>query len=149
MSHHSPMGTFLLACILVITACSPSGKPTSQPPPTQAGPTSTPTLVLATPYAQEPASGICTSFGGGVVTITLNQDIPDPRCAKIRPDQTLSVANNTQNTLRVTIGDFARSLQPGETWSILVPLGDYLAVGVHQLSVYPCCGAELWLETAK
>ena len=39
---------------------------------------------LATPYAQEPAAGICASFEGEMVTVSLNPDIPDPRCAKVR-----------------------------------------------------------------
>jgi hypothetical protein len=117
--------------------------------PSQTGPTTTPTLVLATPYAQEPAAGICASFDGEIVMETLNTDIPDPRCAKVRSDQTLNVYNNTMSTLRVSIGSFQRSVLPGETWSILVPFGDYLAVGVHQLAVAPCCGAEIWLEATK
>lgn len=101
---------------------------------------------LATPYAQQPAAGICATFDGEVVTVTLNADIPDPRCAKVKPDQTLKVINNTVNPLSVSIGNFKTALLAGNSYSIDVPFGDYLAPGVHQLQVSPCCGVELWLE---
>lgn len=149
MKHHIPFLIVWLVCILVISACSPSNVQSSQNTPDQASPTLTPTLTLATPYAQLPAAGICASFDGEVVTITLDIDMPAPRCAKVRPDQTLSVVNNTLSTLRVSIADFSHSLLPGETYTIDVPFGDYLAAGVHQLAVEPCCGAELWLEASK
>jgi len=101
--------------------------------------------VLATPYAQEPAAGICAGFDGDVVTITLNVDVPDPRCAKVRPDQTLKVVNNTASPLTMSIGPFKSALLAANSYSVDVPFGDYLLPGVHQLEVLPCCGAELWL----
>ncbi len=107
------------------------------------------TSLLATPYSQQPAAGICASFEGQVVTVTLNQDIPDPRCAKVTADQTLTVINNTQSSLQIAIGRFTSSLAPGENKTIDTPFGEYLALGVHQLQVSPCCGAELWLEETK
>ncbi len=105
--------------------------------------------ILATPYAQDPAAGICASFEGEVVTITLDPDVPDPRCSKVRPDQKLSVINRTQKTLEVSIGSFTTSLKPGAETQFDTPFGEYLASGVHQLRVSPCCGAELWLEGSK
>jgi hypothetical protein len=143
--------TFLWGFIvmLLLTACSAAGETTSQNIPPQSIPTYTPSLSLATPYAQEPAAGICASFDGEYVTVTLNVDIPSPRCTRIRADQKLSVVNNTMSTLGVSIASFSHSLLPGETYSIDVPFGDYLAAGVHQLSVTPCCGAELWLEPSQ
>jgi hypothetical protein len=103
-------------------------------------------IALATPYAQEPAAGICASFEGDVVTINLFADIPDPRCTKVRPDQILTVSNQTQVTLEVSIGSYKDSLEPGISNTFDTPFGEYLAPGVHQLQVTPCCGAELWLE---
>jgi hypothetical protein len=132
--------------VSLLSACSATNGGEVQPTPNQSGPTSTPTLILATPYAQEPAAGICASFDGEIVTVTLNTDMPEPRCAEVRSDQTLRVVNNTLSTLGVSIGNFNHSLLPQDTWSIDVPFGHYLAVGVHQLSVTPCCGAELWLK---
>lgn len=105
--------------------------------------------ILATPYAQQPAAGICASFDGTVVTVTINTDVPDPRCTKVHPDQTLAVVNNTLNTLVVTIGRFTANVEPGEKTVFATRFGEYLAAGVHQLQVSPCCGAELWLETTK
>jgi hypothetical protein len=81
-----------------------------------------------------------------MLTITLNADIPDPRCAKVRPDQTLKVINNTVSPLTLSIGPFKSSLLAANEYSIDVPFSDYLGPGVHQLQVSPCCGAEIWLE---
>ncbi len=101
---------------------------------------------LATAYAQEPAAGICASFEGSEVTVIINPDLPDPRCAKVRADQKLTVVNQTDTTLEISIGKFSTSLEPGARYIIETPFGEYLAPGVHQLQVSPCCGAELWLE---
>jgi hypothetical protein len=51
--------------------------------------------------------------------------------------------------LLVTIGRYAASVEPGEKTIFATPFGEYLAPGVHQLQVSPCCGAELWLEATK
>jgi hypothetical protein len=109
----------------------------------------TPTYALATPYAQQPAAGICASFDGTLVTITINVDVPEPRCTRVRPSQTLKVVNATLNTIQVTLGQFSSSIAPGADYSIAVPFGEYLATGVHQLMVTPGSGAELWLEASK
>jgi len=132
--------------VLGLAACRGNDTPLSTLTPTV---TITPSIQprqLATPYSQEPAAGICASFDGKIVTVTLNPDIPDPRCAKVRADQTLTIINRTQNTLQVSIGSFSYSLEPGASKVIDTPFGDYLAPGVHQLQVSPCCGSELWLE---
>jgi len=84
-----------------------------------------------------------------MVKVTLNPDMPDPRCSIVRPDQKLSVINKTQNTLEVSIGRFSASLEPGAEILFDTPFGEYLAPGVHQLLVLPCCGPELWLEDNK
>lgn len=104
------------------------------------------TNILATPYAQQPAAGICASFEGEMIVVTLNPDIPDPRCTKVRADQKLTIINHTQITLQISIGRFSASLEPGKESIIDTPFGEYLAPGVHQLQVSPCCGPELWLE---
>ncbi len=128
-----------------LAACAQAGtEATSETTTPTAKETSLP-YALATPYAQEPASGICATFDGDVVTITLNADVPDPRCAKVRHDQTLKVVNNTVSPLTVSIGPFKSALLAANSYSIDVPFGDYLEPGVHQLEVSPCCGAELWL----
>ncbi len=131
---------------LVLQGCSSLA---TTPQPTETTPTTAapaPTFALATPYAQEPAAGICASFDGPTVTITLEVDAASPRCAEVRSDQTLVVVNRTLNTLQVSIANFSSSILPGANYSIDVPFGDYLAPGVHQLMVTPNLGAELWLK---
>ncbi len=142
----------LLEMLLLVSlaACSgPTVEPTAVTRTIPIAQTATASNILATPYAQQPAAGICASFDGKVVTITINPDIPDPRCAKIKPDQSLTVLNNAQKSLLVTIGRFTSNVEPGEKTMIDTPFGEYLAPGVHQLQVSPCCGAELWLEASK
>jgi len=106
----------------------------------------TPTYILATPYAQSPAAGICASFDGDTVVVYLYADIPDPRCIKVRADQRLSVVNRTQNTLEISLGIYEASLAPGAETTFDAPFGMYLAPGVHQIQVSPCCSPELVLE---
>ena len=130
--------------MLGLSACNQAG--VESPTASLTATTPKTTLSLATPYAQEPAAGICGNFEGEMVTVTLNPDIPDPRCSKVRPEQKLTVINQTQNTLQVSIGSFTTSLEPGTSTIIDTPFGEYLAQGVHQLQVTPCCGPELWLE---
>ena len=135
--------------ISVVSACKSMGAvPTNE--------ASTPTMTitaqthsLATPYALQPAAGICASFAGEIVKVTLYADVPDPRCSKVRPDQKLSVINETQKRLVVSIGSFTASLEPGAETLFDTPFGEYLAPGVHQLLVSPCCGPEIWLESSK
>jgi hypothetical protein len=135
----------LIFSALVLAACtgevtSPTATSTSKTIPTQTA------FTLATPYAQQPAAGICASFEGEMVVVTLNIDVPDPRCAKVNPDQKLTVINNTQAELGVSIGPYKNTLAPGGQYTIDKPFGEYLAPGVHQLTVTPCCGPEIWLE---
>ncbi|HSB65221.1 MAG TPA: hypothetical protein VLD65_01505 [Anaerolineales bacterium] len=137
----------LFICFLVLTACSTSASP---PSPVQSTPPEMmPTYVLSTPYAQQPAAGICASSDGQIVEITINVDMPSPRCAKIRPEQTLVIVNATLSTIQVSIGNFSTSILPGAQYPIDVPFGDYLAPGVHLINATPYFGAELWLESSK
>ena len=149
MTIHHTNSLLWLGLILVLAACSISTPIASQTELAPATVVPTPTYTLATPSAQQPAAGICASFDGEIVTIGLNNDVPDPRCAKIRPEQELTVINRTLSTLQVTIGPFSFSLLPGAEHTIEVPFGDYLEVGVHRMEVTPYFGAELWLEASK
>ena len=135
--------------ILGVSACNRPGNGSTSLAPTPTRASTEQSHTLATPYAQQPAAGICASFEGEMVKVTLNPDMPDPRCSIVRPDQKLSVINKTQNTLEVSIGRFSASLEPGAEILFDTPFGEYLAPGVHQLLVLPCCGPELWLEDNK
>ena len=132
--------------LLLLSACTSAGTASNPPLLTQANVASTPTYALATPYATQPAAGICATFDSNTVTITINVDVPDPRCAKVRSDQSLTIVNATLSTIQVSIGSFSSSILPGADYSIKVPFGEYLAPGVHVISVTPYFGAELWLE---
>jgi hypothetical protein len=138
----------LAACLLLINilaACGTNQVVATMPIAPSITPTNEP-AGLATAYAQSPAAGICASIEGEMVVVTLNPDIPDPRCSKVKANQKLEVINQTQNTLEVSIGNFHTSLEPGAEVVFDTPFGDYLEIGVHQLQVKPCCGPELWLE---
>jgi hypothetical protein len=101
---------------------------------------------LATPYAQEPAAGICGEFEGSLVSVSLRPDVPDPRCVRVRPDQHLSVKNETDQTLQVSLAGFHAELAPGQEITFETPFGEYLAPGVHQLiTSAPPGGSEIWL----
>jgi hypothetical protein len=141
-----PIKVSIIFLIWFLSACTGVDSKVTAEVPTPTIFIPTPTYFLATPYAQSPAAGICASFEGEMVKVTLYADIPDPRCIKVRPDQKLLVVNNSHNVLQISIGEFSASLEPGEESNINTPFGDYLAAGVHQLMVSPCCSTELVLE---
>jgi hypothetical protein len=143
----------LLGIVLMfaLTACKLGGggltKPAQTMTPQKVISTLYPPPPKATAYAQQPAAGICASFDGDMVMVSINPDIPDPRCSKVRADQKITIINNTQNNIEVNIGRaFEADLAPGEKTTIDYPFSDYLYPGVHQVQVKPCCGFELWLE---
>jgi type 1 fimbria pilin len=144
--HIRTVGGLVILLIIGLSGCKQNGSKSIAPAATPTiGATAIP-QPLATPYALQPAAGICASFEGEMVTINLNIDISDPRCSKVTADQKLTVINQTLSTLQVSIGSFNSNLLPGGTYTVDVPFGDYLEEGVHQLQVSPCCSAELWLE---
>ena len=100
---------------------------------------------LATPVAQSPAAGICAEISEDIVIVTINPDIPDPRCSVIHPEQKLEVINHREETLEIKIGQLEATLAPGESHLFDLAFRDYLAPGVHRIEVQPCCGAELVL----
>jgi hypothetical protein len=136
----------MIYLILFLSACTRMGTKDTTEVPTPTIFIPTPTYLLATPYAQSPAAGICASFDGDLVVVNIYLDIPDPRCIKVRADQRLSVVNQTKSTLEISLGIYKASLLPGAETTFDAPFGMYLATGVHQLQVSPCCGPELVLE---
>lgn len=101
---------------------------------------------LATPVSDQPAAGICGGTEDRVLTVTIYPDIPDPRCAIVRPDQVLRVVSQRQETLQVSLAGLKTTLEPGGEYTFSIPFGELLAPGVHRLEVLPCCGSELWLQ---
>jgi hypothetical protein len=150
------LGVFLLAACRSIEGepqnhlASPSPIPSANPEATtqtNVAPSQVPDL--ATPVASQPAAGICGGFEGALVVITIYPDIPDPRCTIITPDQILKVVNSREETLQVSIANFEATIEPGGERIFNLPFGQYLAPGVHNVEVLPCCGAALWLQTGQ
>ena len=135
------LGTTLLG------ACVPAGTPTVQALPTEEVASGTPVMALATPYADQPTAGIC---GGPLpdelVTVTIWPDIPDPRCLQVAPGQRLQVSNGTDSELLIKLGAFEERLPQGESLTIDMPVGLYLAPGVHLVGASPYSGPEVWLQ---
>ncbi len=118
--------------------------PDALPAPTERAATAHPSL--ATPVSDSPAAGICGGSEGPILTVTIYPDIPDPRCAIVRPDQQLRVVNRRAEVLQVSLAGLTASLEPEAEVLFEIPFGRLLAPGVHRIEVSPCCGAELWLR---
>jgi hypothetical protein len=102
----------------------------------------------STPYASQPAAGICSEVSGDEAVMRLEPGIPDPRCLIVAPSQHLRVVNHTGSEVQIGIGSYSAALGPGEEQVFQDPFGSYLLPGVHQLAVTPCCGGEIWLKPA-
>lgn len=101
---------------------------------------------LATPYANQPAAGICAGPAEAeTAAIEINTDVPSPRCLKVTAGQKLLVTNRTDAAIVVTLGSHQASLEPGAQQLLDVRLGDIFAPGVHVLQVEPYFGPEIWL----
>ena len=127
---------YLGVCIL-LSACVFPGQ--DQPAPTNSVP------MPATPYALQPAAGICGQAEGETVEVILEPGIPNPRCVQVVPSQFLMVTNRTGQFIAIGLGDERAGLAPGQSYTFDRPMGELLAVGVHQLYVDPCCGGEIVL----
>ncbi|UCC77022.1 MAG: hypothetical protein JSW37_01290 [Anaerolineales bacterium] len=128
------LGLLLLVCVFLLAACNEGSVPNGNK--------------LATPESLEPAAGICAEPSPSQWALfTLNADIPDPRCGKVRPDQALKIINNTEGAVQVTIGGREVEVEPGGEREIAGAVGTYLAPGVHSLmtSLYGGGGPEVWV----
>jgi len=101
----------------------------------------------ATPYADTPAAGICGAIEGELVTMTINPDVPDPRCVVVRPDQRLQVVNGREDSITVSLFTLSAQIDPGQQVTFDATFGELLLPGVHLLEVSACCGGALWLQT--
>jgi hypothetical protein len=105
------------------------------------------------PVSDTPAAGICAEPAVSTVSVGISLDVPSPRCVKLGPQQMISVANQTGEPLVVRLAWYEIPLEAGEERSLLVPLGKYLAPGVHRLEIVDGSGngPEIWItdpETA-
>ena len=136
-----------LTVFLILLSCNfLSSIATGEPLPSS--PTDPP-VSLATPVASQPAAGICGEAQGTVVTMTINPDIPDPRCVVVYPYQQLRVVNGRGETLEISLGPLTATLEPGAEYTFELPFGQLLLPGVHVLGVSPCCGGEIWVKDSS
>jgi hypothetical protein len=153
MNRHSRIVVVLL--LLLVAGCNyplqreiPTSAPTS-PAARLPSPAATAQVELTprlTPYALEPAAGICDGPGASeTVAIEIMPDAPAPRCIKVSPQQKLVAANRTDAAVTITIGSYQATLQPGAQQLLDVRLGDVYAPGVHVLQVQPYFGPEIWM----
>ena len=139
-----------LLMLIALTGCnapwfSPALEHEPPEPPVVQEPATNPPA-LATPIADSPAAGICGEMQGGIVTMTINPDMPDPRCLKVQSGQRLRVVNQRGEPLEIALGGATASLQPGEEITFERSFGELLLPGVHALQVSPCCGGEIVLN---
>lgn len=136
----------VLGAVNLLAGCR--GRPSSEASltPGRTATATIPVIPRATPYANQPAAGICAEPEGEIVEVYANPDMPDPRCVIVKPEQKLRVTNKTPVTIEVTLGTFTISLEPGVAGVMDQPFGEYLEPGVHQVMVSPCCGGEIWLK---
>lgn len=110
-----------------------------------------PRSTLLSPESGTPAAGTCAEPpAGDLAEVAVQEDIPNPRCQRIRPDQGLRIVNRTTSTLELSFGEdspdeLRHTLSPSSSYEINVHLGDYLAPGVHRLVAEPYHGSEIWI----
>lgn len=138
---------------LVVTGCGSSSgttgstSGTTAPREPQAGASAAPQPVQRANAAKgrEPAepkgaAGVCGRAMGGTPTLTIEPDVPSPRCMVVSPRQRLRVVNETDAdgkgaTIVVDFAGFHAAVPPGGSVILAAPLGTYLKPGSHFLRV--------------
>jgi len=73
--------------------------------------------------------------------------MPSPRCLVIRHDQRLSVTNDTDGAITVTLGThFKATVSPRQTYTFADTVGTRLDPGVHTLMFTPSFAADIWVD---
>lgn len=99
-----------------------------------------------TPFADGPVAGACASFPGLIVSISIQPDVPSPRCTKVTGDQRLRVINETDQVQKVSLGAFDVQLDPGKEATSQATFAEMLNPGDYLLSISGFAGsAEIWL----
>ena len=131
---------FLFA-FMYLAACNPRSDAATQP----ITPVIPSPITLKPADSDTPAAGICGSSEGEIVEILLGSG-PDGlplsgRCIQVTADQRLRLVNMKNEPVAITFGPFQVDLAVGEEMLLDLPVGDYLAIGVHHLPDAP----EIWL----
>jgi hypothetical protein len=106
------------------------------------------TNTLVPADAKTPAAGVCATVTGKVVTVTLNIDVPSPRCTIVNADQTLDLVNGTDRTINLNYATFKSPIYSHSGYSFPGNIGSFFAPGVHVIttSLYGGSGPEVWLQ---
>jgi hypothetical protein len=100
--------------------------------------------------AQQPAAGICADPpDGDIVTVSVNQDVPSPRCQVVRGAQMLEISNNTTETVKLWFGDGDRvefEIAAGQDYRHGFIFERFLEPGVHFMYGLPYSGTEIVLK---
>jgi hypothetical protein len=139
------------------SASSDPTDPTSSTSPMNAegspSPSAQPSDRLVPATSRFPAAGVCGRTTSAVLTVKIEPDTPDPRCASVSDSQWLRVVNRTgdyglhAHTVTVAwIPGHSFTLHPGESKTFPRHFGAYLARGVHDLTAGSGYRAEIWLH---
>ena len=113
---------------------------------------------MVPPDGVTPAAGTCASAAGGVAFITLNPDVPSPRCIKVHDSDRLKIKNNMGVKVHVEDGGngFVEDIDNGATVEEVKAVGCCWQPGVHRLRIsnanthaqlYGGSGPEVWLQS--
>lgn len=113
---------------------------------------------MVPPDGVTPAAGSCSNAAGGVAFITLNPDVPAPRCIIVHDSDRLKIKNNMGVKVHIEDGGngFVEDIDNGATVEEMKAVGCCWQPGVHRLRVsnanthaqlYGGSGPEVWLQS--
>jgi hypothetical protein len=93
-----------------------------------------------------PAAGICAPVTETVYVMTVSADMPSPRCLQVPQDTIIGFKNQAGVPLAASLGGYEFALPANVEVVFNVPVGAYLAPGVHQLQTGGIASApEIWV----
>jgi hypothetical protein len=103
------------------------------------------------PDADAPAAPTCAFQPGDRVAFEILEGIPNPRCARALESQTVALSNATGERIGFDLGGGPVAVEPGTTWTVDHPVGEWLAPGVHRIAMpfYGGSGPELWVQDSS
>ena len=133
---------------MLTAACGNNNDTATEETTTSAAVTTTLPTTRIPATSAKPAAGTCLAGPGGVVTITLNPDVPSPRCTIVYASDQLKFVNNTDQLQSVDTGYAQVSLPPHKSHVFPQKVGDYWAKGVHRpnTTLYGDSDPEVWLQ---
>ncbi len=115
------VATVAASALVITPGCSNgSGRYQSLAPPSFTGPG---------------AAGICLSPKGAIATVTLETDVPNPRCLSVSGQQRLRVLNNFREDMTVQLGKLRLVIAAGGEGSMQESFDRYLQPGGHYMTV--------------